>query len=259
MSLKDLVKQSYYYTKNGMLLHGDCLEWMKKIPDKSIDMVLADLPYGTTACKWDTVIPLDKLWKQYERIIKDDGAMIFTASQPFTSILVMSNLKLFKYEWIWEKNVSSNFMQYKFMPGKKHENVLVFCKNKTKYNPIMEEKAPSSIERMKYKYQDRKQSEHYKSDISKDTSKREEMKYPTSVKKFNREVGMHPTQKPVALFEYLIKTYTNENEIVLDNAAGVCTTAIACENLNRKWICIELEEEYCKKSVKRIEEHILQK
>ena len=166
----------------------------------------------------------------------------------------MSNPKLFKYEWIWEKNVASNFMQYKFMVAKKHENVLIFAKGKTKYNPIMEDKSELSIQRMKYKFKDRKQSEHYKTDISEDRSDRQEKMYPTSVKKFNREVGLHPTQKPVALFEYLINTYTNEGDLVLDNCAGSFTTAIASLNTKRNYICMEKEQKYFEIGEKRITE-----
>lgn len=236
------------------LRYGDTIEEMKLIPDKSIDSIICDLPYGTTACKWDTIIPFDKLWEQYERIIKDNGAIILTASQPFTSALVMSNPKLFKYEWIWEKNVASNFMQYKFMVAKKHENVLIFAKGKTKYNPIMEDKSELSIQRMKYKFKNRKQSEHYKTDISEDRSDRQEKMYPTSVKKFNREVGLHPTQKPISMMEYFVMTYTDENDTILDNTFGSCTTGIACINTNRNFIGIENNMDYFNISLKRVEE-----
>ena len=236
------------------LRYGDTIEQMKLIPDKSIDSIICDLPYGTTACKWDTIIPFDKLWEQYERIIKDNGAIILTASQPFTSALVMSNPKLFKYEWIWEKNVASNFMQYKFMVAKKHENVLIFAKGKTKYNPIMEDKSELSIQRMKYKFKNRKQSEHYKTDISEDRSDRQEKMYPTSVKKFNREVGLHPTQKPISMMEYFVLTYTDENDTILDNTFGSCTTGIACINTNRNFIGIENNMDYFNISLKRVEE-----
>ena len=236
------------------LRYGDTIEQMKLIPDKSIDAIICDLPYGTTACKWDTIIPFDKLWEQYERIIKDNGAIVLTASQPFTSALVMSNPKLFKYEWIWEKNVASNFMQYKFMVAKKHENVLIFAKGKTKYNPIMEDKSELSIQRMKYKFKDRKQSEHYKTDISKDRSDRQEKMYPTSVKKFNREVGLHPTQKPVSMMEYFVLTYTDKNDTILDNTFGSCTTGIACINTDRNFIGIDNNMDYFNISKKRVEE-----
>jgi len=227
-----------------MIYKGDCLDIMKQILDKSVDMILCDLPYGTTACKWDTIIPFDALWKEYERLIKPNGAIVLTASQPFTSALVMSNPKMFKYEWIWEKNVASNFMQYKFMPAKKHENILVFANGKTTYNAIMEDKSPLSLERMKYKFKNRKQSEHYKTDISEDRSKREEQMYPTSIQKFNRETGLHPTQKPLALMEYLIRTYTNEGELVLDNCMGSGTTCLAAKRTGRNYIGIEQDEKY---------------
>ena len=234
------------------LFNADCMDILPLIPDKSVQLILADLPYGTTGCKWDSIIPFEPLWEQYERIIKLNGAIVLTASQPFTSALVMSNLKLFKYEWIWEKNVSSNFMQYKFMPAKKHENILVFANGKTTYNAIMEEKSPLSLERMKYKFKNRSQSEHYKTDISVDRSKREEKMYPTSIKKFNRETGLHPTQKPIALFEYLIKTYTNEGELVLDNVMGSGTCPLASKQLNRKFIGIEKEVKYYDLAVARV-------
>lgn len=234
------------------LVNADCFDIFPYIKDKSVNLILADLPYGTTACKWDSILPFDKLWKEYERIITDNGAIVLTASQPFTSALVMSNPKLFKYEWIWEKNVASNFMQYKFMVAKKHENVLVFAKGKTKYNPIMEDKSELSLQRMKYKFQDRKQSEHYKTDISKDNSDRQEMMYPTSVKKFKREVGLHPTQKPKELMKYFIATYTDENDVVLDNTMGSGTTCLASKELNRFFVGIEKEKQYYEIAVSRV-------
>ena len=234
------------------LIHGDCLEVMKTLLDNSIDAIITDPPYGTTACKWDSVIPFEPMWEQLKRIIKPNGAIALFGSQPFTSALVMSNPKMFKYEWIWEKNVASNFMQYKFMVAKKHENILIFSKGKTKYNPIMEDKSELSIQRMKYKFKDRKQSEHYKTDISEDKSNKQEKMYPTSVIKFNREVGLHPTQKPIALMEYLIKTYTDENDFVLDFTMGSGTTGAACKNLNRNFIGIELDKDYFEIATARI-------
>ena len=237
-----------------MIIHGDCLEVMPTLG--KVDMILADLPYGTTACKWDTIIPFEPLWENYKRLVKDNGAVVLFGSEPFSSYLRMSNIKDYKYDWVWEKNVASNFMQYKFMPAKKHEMISVFCKGKTVYNPIMENKSPLSLERMKYGFGDRKQSEHYKTNISLDYSDRQEQMYPTSIKKFNRETGLHPTQKPVALFEYLIKTYTNEGETVLDNTAGSMTTAIACINTNRNYICIEKDKGYYEMGKQRVDEHL---
>jgi len=235
--------------KLNKIYQGDCLEVMKSIPDKSIDMILCDLPYGTTACKWDTVIPFEPLWEQYKRIIKDNRAIVLTASQPFTSALVMSNPDMFKYEWIWEKNAGSNFATLKYQPMKEHENILVFSKSTTKYNPIMQERAESGKSRVKtpIKY-DRYQDGGVYGNACQEVQSviRPDLRYPRSIQKFNRERGLHPTQKPVALFEYLIKTYTNEGDLVLDNCAGSGTTGVACKNTNRNFILIEQDENYCK-------------
>jgi site-specific DNA-methyltransferase (adenine-specific) len=225
--------------ENKILL-GDCLELMKDIPDGSVDMILCDLPYGTTACKWDTIIPFDKLWEQYERIVKPNGAIVLTASQPFTSALVMSNPKLFKYEAIWEKPNPSNFTFAKKGIMKFHESILIFYKNVPTYNPQMwiGEKNHSSIQG---KRKINNESGANLKIVPKNTSN---IKYPKSVIKINREMGLHPTQKPVALFEWLIKTYTNEGETVLDNCSGSGTTAIACLNTNRQFIVMEKEQKY---------------
>lgn len=252
MELKELVKQAYYSEKGGMLLMGDCIEWMKEIPDQSIDMILADLPYGTTACKWDIVIPFEPLWEQYERIIKNNGAIVLTATQPFTSNLIVSNLSLFKYELIWFKNVNSNFMLAKKQPLRHHENICVFYKKQPTYNPQMEE--GKKYIRKRY------EGEILNTDNFDTKFKRKDSisnkRYPKSVLQIPRdERQIHPTQKPVALFEYLIKTYTKEEEIVLDNVAGSCTTAIASKNTNRRWICIEKEQKYCDISIERIKNH----
>lgn len=233
------------------VLHGDCLEWMPQIEDKSINMILCDLPYGTTACKWDTIIPFDMLWEQYERIIKDNGAIVLTGSQPFTSQLVNSNLKYFRYEWIWEKTLATNFMLVKKQPSKKHENVLVFYKQQPIYNPQMEEGTP-------YKDKPRKRTVGVHGDL--ETTKKaidnKGTRYPSSIQKFSNgnNGNVHPTQKPVLLFEYLIKTYTNEGETVLDNCLGSGTTAVAAINTNRNFIGIEKEWDYCETANKRIEE-----
>ena len=231
------------------IYQGDCLEVMKGIEGKSVDMILCDLPYGTTACKWDTIIPFKPLWEQYKRIIKDNGAIVLTASQPFTSIAVMSNLEMFRLEWIWEKNAGSNFATLKYQPMKEHENILVFSKSTTKYNPIMQERAESGKSRVKtpIKY-DRYQDGGVYGNACQEVQSviRPDLRYPRSIQKFNRERGLHPTQKPVALFEYLIKTYTNEGDLVLDNTAGSGTTGVACKNTNRNFILIEQDENYCK-------------
>ena len=244
------------------IYNEDCLIGMKRIPDKSIDMILCDLPYGTTACKWDIIIPFDLLWEQYKRIIKDNGAIVLTASQPFTSALVMSNPKMFKYEWIWEKAVGSNFAVAKYQPLKEHENILVFAKNKTIYNPIKEPRKGSGSKRLVNGYKsDGTSSDVYGGLQSVRKGKEyDELKYPSSVQYFNnreKSRGLHPTQKPVALFEYLIKTYTNEGETVLDNCIGSGTTAIACINTSRNYIGFELNKEYYEIAKNRINKHIL--
>jgi len=243
------------------ILLGDCLELMKDIPNESIDMILCDLPYGTTACKWDIIIPFDKLWEQYERIIKPNGAIVLTASQPFTSALVMSNPKMFKYEWIWEKAVGSNFAALKYQPMKEHENILVFGKGTTVYNPIKEERKGSGKQRQKAGYANSKATAKTGQfiggimDATKRTNDYEELRYPSSIQYFNnrdKDRGMHPTQKPTELFEYLIKTYTNENDLVLDNTAGSGTTAIACLNTKRQFIVMENEQKYYDIILKRV-------
>ena len=228
--------------KTNICYQGDCLDVMKQIEDKSIDMILCDLPYGTTACKWDTIIPFEPLWEQYKRIIKDNGAIVLTSSQPFTSALVMSNVKMFKYEWIWEKHQGTNPMSAKISPLKSHENVLVFSKNKTIYNPQMEKGKPYSGFNS-----EKTQSEVYGGGKSVHRDNQEGTRYPKTIIRFTKDKGkrVHPTQKPVALFEYLIKTYTNEGDLVLDNTAGSGTTGVACKNTNRNYILIEKEPEYC--------------
>jgi site-specific DNA-methyltransferase (adenine-specific) len=235
------------------ILHGDCLELMKDIPDGSIDMILADLPYGTTACKWDTIIPFVPLWEAYERVIKPNGAIVLTASQPFTSALVMSNPNIFKCEWIWEKNRGSNFATVKYQPMKEHESILIFSKGKSNYYPIKEDRQGQGKDRVKYKFQEERKnvSENYGIKV-KHKEFLTEKRVPRSIQKFNTETGLHPTQKPVPLFQYLIKTYTNEGETVLDNTAGSGTTAIACLEENRNFIVMEKELEYYEIIKKRV-------
>ena len=240
---------------------GDCLTVMKLISAKSIDMILCDLPYGTTACKWDTIIPFEPLWLQYKRIIKDNGAIVLTASQPFTSALVMSNIKMFKYEIIWEKERPTNIFFMKKQIGKVHENLLVFYKKQPTYNPIMEERfftgkgevVGNIKESRTHLKQNYKHSEDYNY----------KQKYPRSILKINRDIEKngksHPTQKPVALFEYLIRTYTNEGDLVLDNVAGSGTTGIACKNLNRNFILIEKDVKYCEIARRRLKQQIINK
>ena len=310
------------------IYNEDCLEGMKKIPDKSVDMILCDLPYGTTACKWDTIIPFEPLWEQYERIIKSKGNIVLTSSQPFTSKLIASNLDMFRHEWIWEKDNGTNFLSAKKIPFKVHENVVVFgykANNKGMFplsrGYMMSEKEKSGLstkdfkkilgndmashyftngeqfciptkknylklqqgtglfsrpwEKLKEIYDEENKSHTYNPQMTKGnpyisgtganvgvygetkkvvTENKTGDRYPRSVIKFNSEKGLHPTQKPVPLFEYLIKTYTNEGGTVLDNCMGSGTTAIACMNTNRNFIGFELDETYYNLSLQRIAE-----
>jgi len=237
------------------LIHGDCLEKMKDIPDKSIDMILCDLPYGTTACKWDTIIPFEPLWAQYKRLIKDNGAIVLTASQPFTSALVMSNPGWFKYEWIWMKDRGTNFLNGKIQPLRNHENILVFYGKQPTFNRQFTKGNPShSIGKANGKIAIGVTTGNF-TRINADLEGTD--KNPKTVLQFPvPHPPIHPTQKPVALFEYLIRTYTNEGDTVLDNCAGSFTTAIACMNTNRKYICIEKDDKYFEIGKKRIEEHL---
>jgi len=241
------------------ILLGDCLELMKDIPNGSIDMILADLPYGTTACKWDTIIPFDKLWEQYERIIKPNGAIVLFGSEPFSSLLRCSNLKSFKYDWIWDKQQGSAFTLCKIQPLKSHEIISVFGIGKLNYYPQMQ-KREKPIDSRGWK-QNKRNSENgnYASKDNSIAQRVYDEKYPLSIITYSRSNGecnnlnrVHPTQKPVALFEYLIRTYTNENDLVLDNTAGSGTTAIACLNTNRQFIVMEKEQKYYDIILKRV-------
>ena len=244
--------------KVNSIYHGDCLELMQHIHDKSIDMILCDLPqlYGTTACKWDTIIPFEPLWEQYKRIIKPNGAIVLTASQPFTSALVMSNPKMFKYSWVWNKKFSGNFTLAKYQPMKIHEDICVFSKKTAIYIPQMTQRSKPIVsggnkcasESASFSRNSRK--EGFKKTYTE--------KYPESILKYSSRAekrGLHPTQKPVALFEYLIKTYTNEHDLVLDNCMGSGTTAIACLNTNRNFIGFELDKKYYDIANKRISDN----
>ena len=233
------------------LRQGDCLELMKDIPDGSVDAIITDPPYGTTACKWDSVIPFEPMWAELKRIIKPNGAIVLFGSQPFTSALVMSNPKMFKYEWVWEKSHPTGLFSAKYSPMKYHENILVFCKSSTSYNPQMWE---GTLDHNKKGSSSK--SKHYPG-ANFSPSKQSKLKYPKSVQRYNSEnrVGLlHPTQKPVALLEYLIKTYTNESETVLDFTMGSGSTGVACMNTNRNFIGIELDEKYFEIAKERIKE-----
>lgn len=224
------------------IIHGDCLEIMKDIPDKSIDLILCDLPYGTTTCKWDTVISFEPLWKQYERIITNNGAIVLFGSQPFTSALIMSNPKLFRYTWVWQKETAANYGNAKRQPLKIHEDILVFSKKQSLYHP------QGIIPYNKMGRKRGKAAEHTRAEGATWRTKnfQTHTNYPKTILQFSKkdDKGLHPAQKPVALFEYLIKTYTNEGETVLDSAIGSGTTAIAALNTGRHFIGIEKEQKY---------------
>ena len=237
-----------------LLMQGDCLDLMKDIPDGSVDMVLTDIPYGTTACKWDSIIPFEPMWTQLKRVTKKNGAIVLTASQPFTSALVMSNVKMFKYEWVWDKvNRYTGSLQANKRRLRRHEDILVFYRSQPTYNKQWRDGESYSVTRTnghgeylnnkdidakRYGFNDGKHNPCSVLQIKADNKK---------------EAGLHPTQKPVALMEYLIKTYTNEGETVLDFTMGSGTTGVAAKNLNRDFIGIELDPDYFATAKQRIE------
>jgi site-specific DNA-methyltransferase (adenine-specific) len=233
-------------------MHGDCLERMKEIPDGSVDMVLADPPYGTTACKWDTVIDLPLMWEQLRRIIKPNGAIVMAASQPFTSALVMSNVAMFKYDWVWKKPKGTGHLNAKKMPMRDKEDVLVFYSKQATYNPQF---LPGGAYREKSGWKNTKGYAGYGAD-KRTGNNNDGKRFPKQVIKFGvvERGTVHPTQKPVALMEYLIRTYTHEGETVLDFTMGSGTTGVAAKNLGRKFIGIELDQGYFDIAVKRIGE-----
>lgn len=250
-----------FKNENLWLMKGDCLERMKEIPDGSIDMVLADVPYGTTACAWDSIIPLEPMWEQLKRIIKPNGAIVMTASQPFTTTLIASNMNGYCYNWVWNKHFAGNFVQAKRQPLKDHEDVCVFS-----LNGKMPNYYPLKTLRDKPIKKGKNECEFGAIPLRgscKDKGKVYEYKNPTTGRSldFNVRVGrgLHPTQKPVALMEYLIKTYTNEDETVLDFTAGSFTTGVACVNLDRKFIGIEMDEKYFEIGSNRVLEAVKEK
>lgn len=243
------------------LMQGDCLEMMKTIPDGSVDLVLTDPPYGTTACKWDSVIPLEPMWKELKRITKPTSAIVLFGSQPFTTTLIASNMSDFRYEWIWYKNSTSGFALAKKQPMRCHENVLVFYKKQPTYNYIKEPRDMNaeSVARMEYEFSSVKGNNQLQNGITKVQfiPESKTMAYPKSVQKVNtipnnHKDRVHPTQKPVALLEYLIKTYSNAEDVILDFTIGSGSTGVACVNLGRKFIGIEKDEGYFKIAEERI-------
>ena len=232
------------------LLQGDCLELMKDIPDGSVDMILCDLPYGITKCKWDLVIPFDALWEQYNRVIKDNGAIVLFAQGVFTHKLAMSNIAHYKYEWIWRKSFATGFLNSKRIPLRAHENILVFYKKPPTYNPQFTQGKP-------YKTKNGALSPVYDENFASVETVSDGRRYPIDVLDFKIEKGLHPTQKPVALLEYLIKTYTNKGDTVMDNCMGSGSSGVACVNTNRNFIGMELDKNYFEIAKSRIENIVI--
>lgn len=255
--------------KRYEIMLGDCMELMKEIPDGRVDMIMCDLPYGTTACKWDSVIPFKPLWNEYRRVCKDNAAIVLMGSQPFTSALVMSNIGDYRCSWVWAKGKSGNFAIAKTQPLRVTEDVLVFSRGRNTYNPQMTPAKKGNMRSRNKAYKQRNGGMLH--EISSGTfvcseSHREDLRYPTSILEFKSTEGecnntnrVHPTQKPVALMEYLIRTYTNENEIVLDNCMGSGTTGVACAKSNRRFIGIERDETYFNFAFERIDKAFLDK
>lgn len=233
---------------NCKLLFGDCLKLLPSLDNNSIDLLLVDLPYGTTACKWDSIIPLDELWPHYFRVCKQNAAMVFTAAQPFTTVLAASNLRHFRYEWIWVKPQGTNPMNAKIMPLKAHENILVFYRKKPVYNPQMWYSTPYSG----FSSNTSKIGEVYGSAQSKHRDNPSGSRYPKTILEFKQEKGLHPTQKPQPLMEYLIKTYSNPGDIILDNAMGSGTTGAAAIATQRRFIGMESDSQYFQTAQNRI-------
>jgi site-specific DNA-methyltransferase (adenine-specific) len=239
------------------LMLGDCLERMAEIPDGSVDMILCDLPYGTTACRWDAIIPMEAMWEHYRRVIKGNGAIVLTATQPFSSILVTSNLRWFKYGWVWNKELHTNFHQAKYQPLKVHEDVLVFGRGKVPYYPIR------TLGKVNHTRTPGKESprEFLFGVMREPPQDLSGMKLPKSIQTFPKhpsQCGLHPSQKPLALFEYMIRTYTKSGETVLDNCFGSGTTGVACAKTGRKFIGIELDDRYFDAGSRRIESCLIE-
>ena len=235
---------------------GDCLSVMEDLSDNSIDMVFCDLPYGTTQNKWDNVIPFDKLWSAYNRVVKENGAIVLTSQQPFTSQLIMSNPSQFRYEWIWEKNKATGHLNAKKMPMKAHENILIFYRKLPTYNPQKTEGKPYTCKRRSVGYYNQPREDYTKNSLTENKGDR----HPSSIIDIENTIleynnphkTIHRTQKPVDLLEWLIKTYSNENNTVMDFCMGSGTAGVACKNLNRKFIGVEKDKEIFKMAKERI-------
>lgn len=241
-----------FENSNYELWQGDCLELMNDIPEKSVDCIITDLPYGTTQCKWDTIIPFEPLWRQYNRIIKDNGAIVLFGTEPFSSHLRLSNLKNYKYDWIWDKVKGTGFLNAKRQPMRNHELISVFYKKQCTYNP-----QKTYGHKMKKSYRSKDLQTDVYGEMKNDYTYESTERYPRSIQVFSTDTqnsSLHPTQKPVALIEYLIKTYTNDGELVFDSCMGSGTTGVACINTNRRFIGIELDNNYFEIAKNRISE-----
>lgn len=235
------------------LFHGDCLELLKELPNNSIDAVICDLPYGTTQCKWDTIIDFDALWSQLHRVGKDTCPFVMFGAQPFTSILIASNIKNFKYQWVWEKSKASNYINSKHQPMRAHEDIAVFYRQKATYNPQMWQSTPYD------KGSDTRYTEVYGEQVECHVKSDNGLRYPRSVQYFTtaeHEGKLHPTQKPIKLLEYLVKTHSNENDVILDPTMGSGGTMLAAKKLNRQFIGIEKERKYYDIATKRLNEDL---
>jgi len=243
---------------NGVLYNGDCLEVMRELPNQSVDLILCDLPYGTTSCSWDSIIPFESLWQEYKRLIKPNCAILLFGTEPFSSHLRLSNLPWFKYDWIWEKSKCGSAFTSKYRPQQKHETISVFGKGRVNYFPQMQEGEP--YKRTRKANNGDKPNNHKLGVVSDSETVNTGFRYPSTVQffqqKWRRQDQVHPTQKPVELMEYLTKTYSEEGATVLDNCSGSGTVGIACENTNRKYILIEKDENYFNVGCRRILEHI---
>lgn len=247
----------YYQNDLVTLYHGDCLEIMPSLPESSVQSVITDLPYGTTANKWDSVIPLADLWENLIRVAVPNCAFAMTASQPFTSKLVLSNEAMFRHEWIWIKNRGSNFANTVREPMKEHESVLVFSKGKWTYNRQMQDRTGGGAARVKYNVAFESGSDNYQKFEGRKENKLPALRVPSSWQKFNTQVGLHPTQKPLDLMAYLVRTYSNEGDTVLDPCSGSGSTLVAAVQEGRKAIGVEMEERYCEVIAKRFSQEVL--